>query len=149
MKLTISISKRWGRGAGALALAMFVVAVTLGCDAGPPVMTGAVTLDGAPLATGRITLVPSGRGRTAGGAIEEGRYTIGGEQAPQPGKYLVRISSMQPTGRQIDSRESATGKVEEVHEAVPSRYNTLTELSVEVTAQGPNICDFSLVSEQN
>ena len=130
-----------------LPLSMIAVAVCVGCDSGPNrPLSGTVTLDGQPLPTGRITFDPLGSGPTAGGRIEDGEYRIGAAQGPLPGKYLVRISSHQPTGRILDHPESADGKYEETKEVVPPQYNDFSELSITVTDDGDNKHDFELKS---
>lgn len=134
---------QWAIGGGLA----FTVVVSTGCDLTPNrAVRGEVTLDGTPIASGRISLVPAGSGSTGGARIENGEYRIGPEKGPLPGKYLVRISSLQPTGRQIKDSDSATGTIDEMREAVPSQYNERTGLSIEVTDDGENQFDFALES---
>lgn len=124
-----------------------------GCgEAGPERLaaSGEVTLDGKPLETGSIAFLPAAgtEAPSVGGTIENGRYELPAEKGALVGKYNVRITSMQKTGKQIEagSPEPPGTMVDEVKQVVPPRYNTETELTAEVTADGENTFDFKLES---
>ncbi len=124
-----------------------------GCgESGPERLaaSGEVTLDGQPLETGSIAFIPAEgtQAPSVGGTIENGRYELPAEKGALVGKYNVRITSMQKTGKQIEagSPEPPGTMVDEVKQVIPPRYNTETELTAEVTADGENTFDFKLES---
>lgn len=55
-------------------------------------VSGEVTLDGKPLAEGRVMFSPLGEGGSAGGPIEGGKFSLPLEQGPTPGEYHVHIN---------------------------------------------------------
>ena len=132
--------------ARALALAL---AVAPGCgptsdgiDRQP--VSGAVMLDKKPLTQGSITFTPLADGPSAGGTIDQGRYSVARAEGPAQGPYRVTIVAMRPTGRKLPDPEGPPGSLaEELQNVVPSRYNTRSELTVEVKAGG-NTFDFDL-----
>lgn len=79
---------------------------------------GAITLDGAPLASGNISLVPEGSGQARPTAVDfkDGKYEIA--DAPM-GKVRVFITSTQPTGKMIPG---SSEPVPEVANVVPDAY---------------------------
>jgi hypothetical protein len=127
-----------------------IAALTLlpGCNNGRPSVSGEVTFNGQPVAEGTISLEPAdGNGPSVGGKIVRGKYELTGNAAPLPGKKLVRISATHKTGRKVQARMSQpTELVDEVAPLIPPAYNTRSKLSCEVTATGPNRCDFHLKS---
>ena len=112
---------------------------------GVPV-SGQVTLDGKPLADGSITFVPTGQGITAGGKIVDAYYELSPKDGLVPGTYKVRINALESTGQTI---VDPAGNIEipEMREAILPRYNMRTELTAEVTVDGPNRFDYDLRSE--
>lgn len=128
---------------GILALA-FVV--TAGCGGGGVTVSGSVTFDGAPLDKGTLEFrTPNGAGVVAFAPINGGKYQVSTEANLQPGTYKVWINSPQKSGKQIPAGSPAPPgtMVDEIVEAIPSRYNEATELEKTVVA-GANTFDFSL-----
>lgn len=79
--------------------------------------------------------------------IENGSYTIVQEKGLPPGEYLVRISMVKPP----DSKTVKPGQLGPTGfipgtELVPAKYNSQSDLTVTVTADGPNRFDFDLKS---
>jgi hypothetical protein len=110
-------------------------------------VSGSVTLDGKPLATGSITFNPTGPGPSAGGMITDGRYAIAAPEGPSPGPHLVSVFSLAKTGRKIPDSDGPRGStVDEMTNLVPERYNLRTELKAVVEKEGPNQFDFELTS---
>ena len=108
---------------------------------------GRVTLDGSPLATGGITFEPTKgtRGPKAGGEIVNGGVTITTANGPAIGTNLVRVSSLQPTGKKVPG--GLTGElIDELAEIVPKHYNTATTLEVEIK-KGRNDLNLDLQSK--
>ena len=129
-----------------LSLSLLVLA---GCGAGPggrqPV-SGTVTFKGAPLAHGTIEFEPAEQSTAAsmeGGEVREGKYSLPAKQGLMPGKYQVRISSTEESGK-APSAESAPGEGPPDKELIPAQYNVNTKLTAEVTQKGPNNFNFDL-----
>ncbi|WP_425399012.1 hypothetical protein [Aeoliella sp.] len=128
-----------------LGIALLLVA-TSGCGAdGQQTIKGTVTLDGTPLSDGRISLQPTQSGSTASAAITEGAYTIPLSVESHPTSFVVRISSPQPTGKMISHPDAPGGKMEEIRESIPDRYNNASELTIELNSPADDTFDFDLI----
>jgi hypothetical protein len=102
---------------------------------------GTVTLDGQPLENGTIRLAPAeGRTSSSGGIIKNGQFTA--EAAV--GKYRVEISATKLAGGGPVDRHSSA--VETVIQLIPEKYNTKSELTLDVKA-GVNEPVFDLKSK--
>ena len=124
-----------------------------GCGPGNPLgreaLSGTVTLDGEPLATGSIEFAPLEPGGVSSGeTISGGRYDIGEIKGLPPGKYRVRIYSSVKSTAPPTPEEAA---LPELHrpgvERIAPRFNAASELVAEVTAEGPNRFDFQVSSK--
>ena len=124
-------------------LTLLLAAVTLllsGCGGeGTRPVTGAVTMDGAPLAKVTITFYPveGGRANSIADTNEQGEYALrytSKAKGAIPGKYQVLISK---------TKKVASG---ETVETIPLRYNSKSELVAEVTNSGDNVFNFNLTS---
>jgi len=122
-------------------LAVFIAcSAALGCSGGREEPTydvfGAVTMDGAPLADGFINFESeTPDGQPPGSAqITKGKYAT----KSRAGKKKVTITSNKSTG------EKDSGGFDITVNWLPARYNTKSELSAEVTADGENKFDFPL-----
>jgi hypothetical protein len=118
-----------------------ITLLTLGCAAGDGAaeVAGDVTLDGQPLTDGVIHFLPvDGKSRTASTFVRDGRF-----QTRVPlGQQRVEISCVKAQSlRPGQAADSATGA-----EIVPAKYNTKSELSVEVS-RGRNKVKFELQSK--
>lgn len=74
----------------------FAAVMAAGCSRHPARLSGRVSLDGKPLATGVITLTPVGKGPSAYAAIgADGRYSIhtGAATGLEPGEYVVTVAA--------------------------------------------------------
>lgn len=110
---------------------------------------GVVTVDGGPLKTGQVALVPleGTAGPSVGAEIVGGRFHIGEKQGPVPGRYQVQISANRPTGRQVAAGEGADDPemlTSEIEQFIPEKYNSQSELTVEVQPTGTNKLQFEL-----
>lgn len=137
--------------------AAFVLAATFAvCGCSSPnadgidrvAVSGKVTLDGEPVASGYVTFTPLGNGPSAGGEIRDGSYDIDTASGPSAGKYKVEIRSSAPTGRKVPNYDGAPGEtVDETYEQIPPNYNSRSELSVEIKAGESNSHDFALTGK--
>ncbi len=121
-------------------LAVLSACLLCGCGGKPPgpekfTVTGAVTLDGQPVADGNISF-DSADGKSGAGAIKNGRYTA---EVPA-GKKTVRIHAPKATGQKGQYGEDV------VEELIPRQYNADSKESIEVKSAGENKFDFKLVS---
>lgn len=117
-------------------LALFVA----GCgrsDGRYPV-TGSVTFGGQPVESGEIIFrATDGAKASDAGKIVDGRYTLRASE----GKKRVEITAM----REVKTVQAASGEPPVSFQSfIPAKYNQKSELTVEVTAGGPNTHDFQL-----
>jgi hypothetical protein len=147
-----STSPRRAITAGLPYLAILSLAVLCcgGCGADNPLgrlaISGSVTLDGEPLPSGTIAFAPQDpAGVSSGGMISEGAYAIVAERGLPPGTYDVRIFSPDSDDTAPAGPPGPLGPPA-VEERLPARYNTETELSITVTADGSAEFDFPLES---
>ena len=125
--------------------------IALGCntgDAGRASVSGKVTFNGQPIATGQIVFEPSGSGRLGIAQIADGAYSMPPEQGPTPGKYIVRITADRPTGKTAAPLASSGGQAPtQVYEQyIPAKYNERSELNTEIDAEPNIVRDFDLKS---
>jgi len=115
-------------------------------------VSGTVTLDGKPLASGSIEFVPGGAGDagtpalSAGATIEDGAYDIPRESGLTPGKYTVSITSAAGGGAAA-ANEAPGPAPKAAKEAIPEKYNKESTLAAEVKAGGGNTFNFDLSSK--
>ena len=125
-----------------VALVISMVLIGCGKSKGPPtaVVSGKVSLDGAPLEKGVINFVPTdGKGTTEGGKIVKGAYSV----TVGLGDKRVEIRSPKVVGqRDAYPGDPNSPKMDITEEVVPSRYNSRSELKVPVT--GRKAEDFKL-----
>ena len=110
-------------------------------------VSGKVTLDGQPLSEGAILFQPIAEGPSAGGTIQDGRFTIERADGPASEEYRVDIVAYRPTGRQIPDADFPGKMTDELKQVIPNRYNADTELTVNVSAEGNNHFEFKLQSD--
>lgn len=122
-----------------------VALLMLGCENGPPMgdIAGTVTFNGVPLADGSVTFNPSaGDAPTSGALIHDGKFTA----RVSLGKHSVTISVPQSVGSRklYDTPDSPT--IEQYAEMIPSKYNTSTELTIDVQ-RGRQAVTFALTDK--
>jgi len=109
-------------------------------------VSGEVTLDGQPLATGMITVIPI-RGTPASAEIANGKFAISAGVGPSPGECTVEILSYKKTGRKIPGiGADGTDKTDEVIQIVPDRYNVRSTLKQTLKPGSDNPFTFELKS---
>lgn len=105
---------------------------------------GAVSYNGEPVDDGGIAFIPEAGATNevrATGIIQDGHYDLDSKSGPYPGNYRVEIFWNKKTGKTITGASGATK--DERKQAIPAKYNTNTELKVEVKS-GRNTLDFDL-----
>jgi hypothetical protein len=146
MRLSMRGSGRW--------LPLAILVAFAGCGAasdGLPrqPISGTVSLDGQPLATGVITFTPAADQATqSGGIITGGTFAVPRAQGPVPGKYAVSISSASAQAS-VPPDEAKTGMPGHVapsrgRDPIPDKYNARTTLTADVKEGGGNQFQFDL-----
>jgi hypothetical protein len=110
-------------------------------------VSGTVTYKGQPIANGLISFMPRGTDASAGGsAIVNGKYTIPSSVGLLAGEYdvVVSVPTATPAKAAGDDEAPGEGGERETGEALPARYNLMTELKAEVKAEDKNQFDFHL-----
>jgi hypothetical protein len=122
--------------------------VQAGCGPSNPLgrkaISGTVTLDGAPLASGSIEFTPLGGGVSSGAVIEAGKYQIPAESGLPPGKYRVSIVDNPPAAPLPPGHMPGDDLPPQPKPRVPPSWNQNSTHEIEVTQQGPNRFDFSI-----
>jgi hypothetical protein len=121
------------------ALLGFLALVT-GCgDSGPKTyaVSGAVTFAGEPVGEGEIVFrSAAGSEASCAGRIADGRFSF----RATPGKKRVEIVA----SREVKSAPAESGETLNLQMYIPEKYNSKSELSADVTPDGPNSFDFRL-----
>ena len=106
-------------------------------------VSGKVTVDGEPLASGVISFQPTADNpaHSAGTGIEAGRYQVPASSGLMPGEYQVRIQAFRKTGRMVEDPQFG-----QVEETVPVVFKEAGSLRATVAASGKNQIDFDLHS---
>jgi hypothetical protein len=112
-------------------------------------VSGAVTLDGAPLDEGSIRLTSTGNGKlfASGAMIQNGKFHVPQEKGLPPGAYRVEISSPD-TKAPLVVYKGAPGEAAlppTAPERVPPEYNSNSKQTIEVTTDGDNRFVFDIV----
>ena len=130
----------------AMVFAILAAMMTTGCGGSSALdthlVTGNITFDGQPISEGRIQFrALQGDQRAFSSDIKGGKY----ELQAFAGKASVEVRASRPVPGKYD--ESNPGEKVPVGEMyIPSRYNTQTELTADVTP-GRNQIDFALTSD--
>lgn len=118
-------------------LTCLVILAAVGCDGGGYVIGGKVLYDDKPVTDGRIALRPqteAAGARTVQTDITNGEFEFSSPQKILPGTYSVVITGRRKSG-QSTLPEEGSGEVKNRYEQyLPSRYNTNTELVLEIIA---------------
>ena len=101
---------------------------------------------GQPVDQGGIAFIPEGEDTgekrfRATGEIKDGQYDLDGHHGPNAGKYRVQITWHKKTGKQVAGERGH--KRDQTQQVIPAKYNTQSELSVEIQP-GRNTRDFDL-----
>jgi len=136
---------------------LLLIALWIGCDSNRSGLNlvpveGTITLDGAPLAGADVEFTPQnvqanadGLGGSSGfgNTDDSGHFEMytASYNGIQPGEYLVRINKV--SDPEITDPEA---RVPEGKEMVPPRYNSRSDLTVEIGEDGDTELQFDLKS---
>ena len=118
-------------------------ATLVGCSNGKSSVTGSVTIDGQPVASGSVTFVKQG-----GELAREGAVIQGGSFHANipPGTYKLELNGQKVVGKRKQKAFDGTDEeVELTDEVFPPRYNTKSELLEEIKP-GANVVTLDLKS---
>jgi hypothetical protein len=126
-------------------LVLVCMASLVGCGDGKSSVTGTVTLDNQPVASGAIAFVKSeGELAREGAVIKDGSF----QAHLPPGKYKLELNSQKVVGKRKQKAFDGTEEeVELTEELFPERYNRKTELSQEIKP-GANLIKLDLKSQK-
>lgn len=136
------IKNRW-----LLCLTLCLCTSWLGCGSDDTLnrqaVSGTVQFEGEPLNHGSISLEPAGEGATiAGGAtIEDGNFAIPAERGLPPGKYQVRVSSADDTGKTVEV-PGESNKL--AAERIPPEWNSNSQQTLQVEDGAENHFDLKI-----
>lgn len=135
------------RPARLLALSMLCLGLCLGCGKKDPrrPLSGTVTFQGKALDQGTITLLATtGQpGPVCGALIRQGRFDVSADQGVLPGTYRVTFSSGDP-GKTVSPEEYGQGGNPPAVERIPAKFNTESDVTIEVKASGANKFEFAI-----
>ncbi len=133
---------RMGMLFAGIGLVLFAGCQGEGNKLGRKAISGNVTLDGKPLAEGAIRFEPmknlsgSAASTTSGGMIKDGQYSLSTEQGLPDGMYAVSITASAPQSTVAPGEDAMKLASQPPPESlIPARYNSNTELTVEVSSQ--------------
>lgn len=113
-------------------------------------VSGAVTVDGLPLESGAIQFFPASKGGgiavSGGSPVEGGEFSIDRESGLVPGRYKVAINAAEPEnlGRRAKGHARKGAPIKDM---IPAKYNSKTELEVEIEKGGSNRLKLELHSK--
>jgi hypothetical protein len=115
-------------------------------------ITGNVLFKKQPLDNGSIQFLPVAPPdlSPSGAPIQQGKYVVPKSHGLAPGKYKVSISSGEPgtdIRKEMDAEAAGGEPYPIAKERIPPRYNTKTELTIEVKKEGPFTFDFDLMEK--
>lgn len=140
-----------------ISLTAILTASLLGCGGGAgidpqlQVISGTVTLDGAPLDQGSIQFYsdsPQSHSMVSSTTIRRGEFQLEQKGGLPPGLYKAAISSVKSSPDQANSTGDKMDAVATAVEIIPRKYNTDTELTCEIVPGKPTVVHFELNSDK-
>jgi len=122
--------------------ALLAATITSGCSQGPKLypVSGAVTFEGAPVASGDILFIPADTTIAPEPAtITDGKYSLQAREGKK--RVEIRASKILPGGAKGAGGEPVP------EEYLPRKYNSESTLSAEVKPSGDNKFDFPLTGK--
>jgi hypothetical protein len=131
---------------------LVTASVVVGCNRGvmPPkrgALDGKVTLNGKPLASGKIRFMAIDPNATNVSAdIKDGQFSVPKEQGPSKGRYRVEFSVLSATKRRIPNDDIPGQFIEEAPETLPRRYHHDSTIVKDYDPDNPQSYDFQLAT---
>ena len=115
-------------------------------------VSGFVTLDGQPLASGAITFYPKllkdpDNPVAAGAMIDRGYFSIPRGEGLVPGRYDVTINSAATRGKRRQNRREPGNDRAVEKERIPAKYNSKSQMAIEIKDAAIKEITFRLVSD--
>jgi hypothetical protein len=138
-----------------LRTSLFVVAAAIGligCNRGPASPTrgkleGRVTLNGQPVAAGRIRFMAiDPNGMNVAAEIKDGQFSVPADQGPTKGKYRVEFSVLSSTKRRIPNDDVPGEFIEEAPETLPPKYHRDSTITQDYDPNNPQPLTFTLTT---
>jgi hypothetical protein len=128
-----------------MAATVWALLAAVGCEEPTRgVVTGTVTVDGAPAKSGSIAFFPvDGKSSTTGAEIADGQYRAEVPFGQQ--KVEIRVPKKVGEKKLYDTPDSPIKPI--LAESLPAKYNDATELTLEVKP-GENQKDFQLSTRE-
>ena len=145
----MQITRKTVTHGGMFVVLLAVLGLVCGCTGTEPkgvAVSGTVTLDGQPVTSGSITLLPTDKESKAGspgGVVKDGAFQIPAEAGPTPGKYKAVVQVMKETGNTVEGPGGTT-----LPESAPVAIKEAEGVDVEVSAAGPNTFDIKVTSQE-
>lgn len=131
-------------------LILFLVSsfsLLLGCgkDTGGRVaVSGTVTFKGKPLESGTIQFDAADGSLMSGATITAGEYEVPAAQGLLPGKYTVRVSSVEEAGEAEEAPGDSMAAEAQNKDLIPAEFNTESTTTMDVTAGSANTYDLDI-----
>jgi hypothetical protein len=115
-------------------------------------VSGFVTLDGQPLASGAISFFPNLLKDplypvAAGAMIDRGYFSIPRGEGLVPGRYDVTINSAATRGKRRQNRREPGNDRAVEKERIPAKYNSKSQMAIEIKDAAIKEITFRLVSD--
>jgi hypothetical protein len=140
--MRVILQRRWSL------LACLLLASGCGDGTGRHAISGRVLFQGQPLDEGSIMFLPKSPELSPSGApIARGEYKVPKSHGLAAGTYEVRVSSGErgtDVRKEMDPEQAGGEPYPIARERIPPRYNTKSELRIEVKDGGPFTFDFDL-----
>lgn len=120
------------------------LAACVGCgrSSAVPTIQGRVTINGTPVKQGEIELAPvDGQGSVASGSIVDGQYTLTTSLGP---KQVLIQAYEQAGSKPLDPAMPGSAMVPVMKPLLPEKYNTASELTLEVVGDAEKNFEISL-----
>lgn len=133
-------------GVNSFAFSFLLLALISGCSADTKrgIVTGTVSLDGQPIASGNIRFDPAdGHTATADAAITDGKFSA----TVPPGEKRISIRAPKVVGKKKAYETPDSPTVDLTEEMIPKRYNAQTELKTTIKPGTQEMPAFDLKSK--
>lgn len=131
------------RGVTVLFAALAAILGGCGPSDGRVPISGDVKFQDAPLPNGTIQFAAVDGSSMTGGDVVNGAFSIPAERSVQPGKYLVRISSVKEGAVPVEEAPGDSLDARNL-ELIPANWNVSSDQQREIVADGDNRFSFDI-----